>query len=142
MLLFPRIKFLTPSLTFPDDQNYLTSAIDPKNSLIYKITNSEKRIFNMNVNVRCDPFATEQWINGKVRQKFELLNNEFIEWIPHPIHTSITEEKGTNISSKASVLLNSPQSIEWLKKTCDEFTKLFRRKAYVHHYVGLGMDEM
>lgn len=70
MLLFPRIKFLTPSLTFPDDQNYLTSAIDPKNSLIYKITNSEKRIFNMNVNVRCDPFATEQWINGKVRQKF------------------------------------------------------------------------
>ena len=38
--------------------------------------------------------------------------------------------------------MNSADSIEWLKKATEEFTRMFRRKGYLYHYTGLGMDEM
>ena len=42
----------------------------------------------------------------------------------------------------ASCLVNSEDNIGWLIKATEEFKKLFQRKAFLHLYTGVGMDEM
>jgi len=66
----------------------------------------------------------------------------FVEWIPNNIKASICDipPKGLNISS---VFIGNSTSIQeaW-KRVVDQYTLMFRRKAFLHWYTGEGMDEM
>ena len=42
----------------------------------------------------------------------------------------------------ATLIGNGTQIYEMLKKIEERFHQNFRRKAYLHHYCGEGMDEM
>ena len=81
-----------------------------------KVEGNEKRIFTMASNVRGDPFISEAEINQKLKDKFIQINNKFIEWIPHNLHVSITNEKNRSKRPSALSLMNSADSVEWLKK--------------------------
>lgn len=62
-----------------------------------------------------------------------------VEWIPHPLHLSLGRPIFNNRES-ALTLINGTHNIAWLRKVGDLFTKLFRRRAYVSHYTGIGLD--
>ena len=63
-----------------------------------------------------------------------------IDWIPNSFQLSITEPSHPNPS--ASVLFNSKHVGVIFKKWADIVAAQFRRRAFVYHYTGSGMDEM
>jgi tubulin beta len=66
----------------------------------------------------------------------------FVEWIPHNIKTSVCNVSPKNLPMSATFLGNSTAIQELFKRISEQFTAMFRRKAFLHWYTGEGMDEM
>ena len=66
----------------------------------------------------------------------------FVEWIPNNIKSSICNvpPKGMNLS--ATFIGNSTAIQDVFKRVSDQFTAMFKRKAFLHWYIGEGMEEM
>jgi len=66
----------------------------------------------------------------------------FVEWIPNNIKSSVCDipPKGHKIS--VTFIGNSTAIQELFKRISEQFTVMFRRKAFLHWYTGEGMDEM
>ena len=54
----------------------------------------------------------------------------------------MTSEPNKSKKPSASSLINSQENMRWLAKAKVIFDKLFRRKAFLHNYTSVGMDEM
>ncbi|KAJ5078263.1 tubulin beta chain [Anaeramoeba ignava] len=66
----------------------------------------------------------------------------FVEWIPNNIKSTVCDipPKGHRLS--ATFLGNSTSIQELFKRFGDQFKVMFKRKAFLHWYLGEGMDEM
>lgn len=66
----------------------------------------------------------------------------FVEWIPNNIKTSVCDipPRGTKIS--ATFIGNSTAIQDLFRRVAEQFTVMYRRKAFLHWYTGEGMDEM
>merc|ERR1712194_262450 len=79
----------------------------------------------------------EQMLNGQNKN-----SSYFVGWIPNNIKSSVCDipPKGLKM---ASVFLGTSTAIQELwKRVSEQFTGMFRRKAFLHWYTGEGMDEM
>ena len=65
---------------------------------------------------------------------------KMLEWLPHSLHISIVNEPNTTKMPSALTVCNSKQNIYWIEKVNERYTKMFRRKAFLHHYTSRGMD--
>jgi len=66
----------------------------------------------------------------------------FVEWIPHNIKSSVCDIAPKGLKMSVTFLGNSTAIQELFKRVNDQFTAMFRRKAFLHWYTGEGMDEM
>jgi tubulin beta len=66
----------------------------------------------------------------------------FVEWIPNNIKSSICDIPSKNAPVSATFIGNSTSIQVLFKRINDQFTAMFRRKAFLHWYTGEGMDEM
>ncbi|KAJ8103121.1 Tubulin/FtsZ, GTPase domain-containing protein [Lipomyces tetrasporus] len=66
----------------------------------------------------------------------------FVEWIPNNIQTSLCNIPPSNLKTSATFIGNSTAVQELFIRTSNQFTAMFRRKAFLHWYTGEGMDEM
>jgi len=66
----------------------------------------------------------------------------FVEWIPNNIKASICNIPPKGLDMSAVFIGNSTAIQETFKRVVDQFTLMFRRKAFLHWYTGEGMDEM
>jgi tubulin beta len=66
----------------------------------------------------------------------------FVEWIPNNVKASICSIPPTGLDLSAVFIGNSTAIQELWKRVADQFTVMFRRKAFLHWYTGEGMDEM
>merc|ERR1712088_484730 len=66
----------------------------------------------------------------------------FVEWIPNNIKSSICNIPPSNLELAVTFLGNSTSIMEMFKRVIEQFTLMFRRKAFLHWYTGEGMDEM
>lgn len=66
----------------------------------------------------------------------------FVEWIPHNFLTSVCDVSSKDSNISATFIGNSTAIQGTFKRVCEQFTPTFRRKAFLHWYTGLGMDEM
>jgi tubulin beta len=66
----------------------------------------------------------------------------FVEWIPNNIKTSICDIPPKGLKVSATFIGNSTSIQEMFKRVSEQFTLMFRRKAFLHWYTGEGMDEM
>jgi len=66
----------------------------------------------------------------------------FVEWIPNNIKSSVCDVPPTNLKMAVTFLGNSTSIMEMFKRVIEQFTLMFRRKAFLHWYTGEGMDEM
>lgn len=66
----------------------------------------------------------------------------FVEWIPNNIKSSVCDVAPANLKMAVTFLGNSTAIMEVFKRIIEQFTLMFRRKAFLHWYTGEGMDEM
>jgi len=69
-------------------------------------------------------------------------SNYFVEWIPNNLKASICDISPPNMKMSSVFVGNSTSIQEAWKRLADQFTLMFRRKAFLHWYTGEGMDEM
>jgi len=88
---------------------------------------------------------------GKVATKEveeQLLNTQtknssyFVEWIPNNIKSSVCDIPPKGFKVAAAFIGNSTSVLEMWRRVSDQFSAMFRRKAFLHWYTGEGMDEM
>merc|ERR1712080_745860 len=79
----------------------------------------------------------EQMVN--IQQKN---SSFFVEWIPNNIKSGVCDIPPHGLKMSATFLGNSTCIRELFKRVIEQFTLMFRRKAFLHWYTGEGMDEM
>jgi tubulin beta len=66
----------------------------------------------------------------------------FVEWIPNNVKTAVCDIPPRGLKMAATFIGNSTAIQEIFKRISEQFTAMFRRKAFLHWYTGEGMDEM
>jgi len=72
----------------------------------------------------------------------EKQSNLFVEWIPNNIKSSVCDIPPQGHKVAATFIGNSTSIQDMFKRVSEQFTLMFRRKAFLHWYIGEGMDEM
>jgi tubulin beta len=79
----------------------------------------------------------EQMLNIQNRN-----SNYFVEWIPNNIKSSVCDIPPRGLEMSTTFLGNSTAIQDMFKRVAEQFTAMFRRKAFLHWYTGEGMDDM
>ena len=66
----------------------------------------------------------------------------FVEWIPNNCKTAVCDVPPKGLKMSVTFIGNSTAIQELFKRVSEQFTSMFRRKAFLHWYTGEGMDEM
>jgi len=66
----------------------------------------------------------------------------FVEWIPNNIKSSVCSVPHTGSKMSATFIGNSTCIQELFRRVGDQFTAMFKRKAFLHWFTEEGMDEM
>ena len=66
----------------------------------------------------------------------------FVEWIPNNVLTAQCDIAPRGLKMAVTFLGNSTAIQELFKRVSDQFTSMFKRKAFLHWYTQEGMDEM
>merc|ERR1712059_179435 len=66
----------------------------------------------------------------------------FVEWIPNNIKTAVCDIPPKGLKMSATFIGNTTAIQDLFKRISEQFTAMFRRKAFLHWYTGEGMDEM
>ncbi len=68
----------------------------------------------------------------------------FVEWIPNNIKSSVCNiaPKIPQADLSATFIGNTTAMQDVFRRISDQFSVMFRRKAFLHWYTGEGMDEM
>ncbi|WZH44333.1 Tubulin beta chain [Fusarium acuminatum] len=75
--------------------------------------------------------------------KVQTKNSEyFVDWIPNNVQTSVCSVPPRGLDMAATFVGNSTAIQEIFKRVDDQFSAMFRRKAFLHWYTSEGMDEM
>ncbi|KAI1400925.1 tubulin beta subunit [Hypoxylon fuscum] len=150
MIPFPRLHFFMVgfapltgrgansfrALTVPELTQQL---LDPKNMM----TGADFRngryltcsaIFRGNVSMK---EVEDQMHNVQMRN-----SQYFVEWIPHNVQTAVCSIPPRGLKMSSTFVGNSTAIQEIFKRVGDQFSAMFRRKAFLHWYTGEGMDEM
>ena len=79
----------------------------------------------------------EQMVNVQTKN-----SSYFVEWIPNNIKASVCDIPPRGLKMSVTFIGNSTAIMELFKRVNDQFTSMFRRKAFLHWYTGEGMDDM
>ncbi|KAL5719958.1 Tubulin beta-1 chain [Ranunculus cassubicifolius] len=79
----------------------------------------------------------EQMINVQNKN-----SSYFVEWIPNNVKSSVCDIPPKGLSMGSTFIGNSISIKEIFRRVSEQFTAMFRRKAFLHWYTGEGMDEM
>merc|ERR1712031_91231 len=83
------------------------------------------------------PELTQQMFNAKNKN-----SSYFIEWIPNNMKCGICDIPPKGLKMAVCFVGNTTAIQEMFKRVAEQFTGMFRRKAFLHWYTGEGMDEM
>jgi len=66
----------------------------------------------------------------------------FVEWIPNNISSTACDIPPKGLKMAATFMGNSTSIQELFRRINEQFTVMFKRKAFLHWYTGEGMDAM
>eukprot|EP01053_Blabericola_migrator_P013088 Blabericola_migrator_1__13087@NODE_889_length_6163_cov_243_088911_g626_i0_p2_GENE_NODE_889_length_6163_cov_243_088911_g626_i0NODE_889_length_6163_cov_243_088911_g626_i0_p2_ORF_typecomplete_len429_score80_86Tubulin/PF00091_25/1_2e69Tubulin_C/PF03953_17/1_3e48Misat_Tub_SegII/PF10644_9/2_9e06Tubulin_3/PF14881_6/0_1Tubulin_3/PF14881_6/1_7e03_NODE_889_length_6163_cov_243_088911_g626_i044155701 len=66
----------------------------------------------------------------------------FVEWIPNNIKSAVCDVPPRGLDLSATFIGNSTAIQEMFRRVNEQFIAMFKRKAFLHWYIGEGMDEM
>ena len=150
MVPFPRLHFFIPGF----------APLTSKGSMAYRalsVAELTQQVFDPgNMMAACDPrhgrYLTVATIfRGRISMKtveeqmmhMQNKNSQlFVEWIPNNVKMAVCDIPPRNHKMSATFIGNSTSIQELFKRISQQFTVMFRRKAFLHWYTGEGMDEM
>ncbi|GFY74640.1 tubulin beta-4 chain [Trichonephila inaurata madagascariensis] len=150
MVPFPRLHFFMPGfapLTARGNQQYRTLSVPELTQQMFDAKN---------MMAACDPrhgrYLTVATIfRGRMSMKEvdeQMLNVQnknssyFVEWIPNNVKTAVCDIPPRGLKMAATFIGNNTAIQEIFRRISEQFTAMFRRKAFLHWYIGEGMDEM
>lgn len=68
-------------------------------------------------------------------------NSYFVEWVPNNIKTSICDIPPKGLKMSGTFIGNSTSIQEMFKRVQQQFTLMFKRKAFLHWYTNEGVEE-
>merc|ERR1711937_364289 len=83
------------------------------------------------------PELTQQMLDAQNKN-----SSYFIEWIPNNVKCGICDIPPKGLKMAVCFVGNTTAIQEMFKRVAEQFTGMFRRKAFLHWYTGEGMDEM
>merc|ERR1740128_319099 len=66
----------------------------------------------------------------------------FVEWIPNNIKTAVCDIPPRGLKMSGTFIANSTAIQSLFRRILDQFTSMYRRKAFLHWYTSEGMDEL
>ena len=63
----------------------------------------------------------------------------FVEWIPNNVKTAVCDIPPRGLKMSATFIGNSTAIQELFKRISEQFTAMFRRKAFLHWYTGKSL---
>jgi len=81
-------------------------------------------------------------VDDQMMQMVNKNSSYFVEWIPNNLKASICDVPPKGLEMSSVFIGNSTAIQEAWKRVAEQFTVMFRRKAFLHWYTGEGMDEM
>ncbi|XP_015118401.1 tubulin beta chain [Diachasma alloeum] len=150
MVPFPRLHFFITGfapLTSRGCQQYRTLSVPELTQQMFD---------SKNMMAACDPkhgrymtvaavFRGRMSVKEIDEQMLNIQNKNypyFCDWIPNNVKTASCDIPPRGLQMSATFIGNSTAIQELFKRIYDQFTAMFRRKAFLHWYTGEGMDEM
>ncbi|XP_018013932.1 tubulin beta chain [Hyalella azteca] len=150
MVPFPRLHFFMPGfapLTARGSQKYSTHTVQELTEQIFQ---------PKNMMAACNPhkgryltvavvFRGRMSMKDVDEQLFKVQNKNssyFVEWIPNNVKTAVCDISPRGMKMAATFIGNSTAIQELFNRISEQFTAMFKRKAFLHWYTGEGMDEM
>nr|XP_055091074.1 tubulin beta-8 chain-like isoform X2 [Symphalangus syndactylus] len=149
MVPFPRLHFFMPGfapLTSRGSQQYraltvaeLTQQIfDPKNTMVACDPRHGRYL------TAADIFRGRMPMREVDEQMFNVQDKNsryFVDWIPDNVKTAVCDIPPRGLKMSATFIGNNTAIQEVFKRVSEQFTAMFRHKAFVHWYTSEGMDE-
>jgi len=85
---------------------------------------------------------TTQDVDDNVEKLQTKQAEDFVEWIPNNIKSSIVVTPPKTSSMSSTFIANSTALKGIFQRLATQFGAMYRRKAFLHWYKGEGMDEM
>ncbi|GLH04650.1 Tubulin alpha-1 chain [Gryllus bimaculatus] len=79
----------------------------------------------------------EQMLNIQTKNK-----GHFVDWIPNNVKTAVCDIPPQGMKLCGTFVGNSTAIVEVLNRISAQFSAMYRRRAFLHWYLGEGMDEM
>lgn len=147
---FPRLHFLMPSyapFVAAGSEKFsrttaadLTAAVFDRRNLLVACDPRQGRYLTAATIFRGDISSREaQYAVMNLQQKDA---SHFVEWIPDNVSVSLCSVPPVGQARSATCLSNSTSIQELFKRTLTQFSAMYKRRAYMHWYIGEGMDEM
>ncbi|EFP09422.1 CRE-BEN-1 protein [Caenorhabditis remanei] len=150
MVPFPRLHFFMPGF----------APLSAKGAQAYRaltVAELTQQMFDAkNMMAACDPrhgryLTVAAMFRGRMSMREvddQMMNVQnknssyFVEWIPNNVKTAVCDIPPRGLKMSATFIGNSTAIQELFKRISEQFTAMFRRKAFLHWYTGEGMDEM
>ena len=150
MVPFPRLHFFIPgfapltargssqysSLTVPEltkqmfDARNMMTACDPRHGRYLTVAT----IFRGHISMK----EVDQTMLDTQNKN----SSYFVEWIPNNVKTAVCNIPPRGLKISGTFIGNSTSIQELFSRVSDQFSAMFRRKAFLHWYTSEGMDEM
>ncbi|KFR09229.1 Tubulin beta-2 chain, partial [Nipponia nippon] len=124
MVPFPRLHFFMPGF----------APLTSRGSQEYRALAAVAAIFRGRMSMK---EVDEQMLNVQNKN-----SSYFVEWIPNNVKTAVCDIPPRGLKMSATFIGNSTAIQELFKRISEQFTAMFRRKAFLHWYTGEGMDDM
>ncbi|OON22549.1 Tubulin/FtsZ family, GTPase domain protein [Opisthorchis viverrini] len=150
MVPFPRLHFFMPGfapLTSRGSQQYRALTVAELTQQMFDAKN---------MMAACDPrhgryLTVAAMFRGPMSMKEvdeQMLNVQnknssfFVEWIPNNVKTAVCDIPPRGLKMSSTFIGNSTAIQELFRRISEQFTRMFKVKAFLHWYTGEGMDEM
>merc|ERR1712213_253286 len=83
-----------------------------------------------------------QEVDENIEKRQSANSDDFVEWIPNNMKSSIVVTPPTTSNVSCSFIANTTALKGIFQRLATQFGAMYKRKAFLHWYKGEGMDEM
>merc|ERR1712073_34074 len=83
-----------------------------------------------------------QEVDENVEKRQSANSDDFVEWIPNNMKTSVVEVPPKDAQQSCTFIANTTALKGIFQRLATQFGAMYKRKAFLHWYKGEGMDEM
>jgi len=83
-----------------------------------------------------------QEVDENIEKRQSANSDDFVEWIPNNMKTSVVEVPPTDAEQSCTFVANTTALKGIFQRLATQFGAMYKRKAFLHWYKGEGMDEM